>query len=56
MCLNEMYNGVCIVKHLFHAFPIQNGLKQGNAFAIALLLWFRICQDIHGGLELNGMH
>jgi hypothetical protein len=39
MCLNEMCNGVCIVKHLFDSFPIQNCLKQGNIlFTIALLL------------------
>jgi hypothetical protein len=24
-------------------------------FVIVLQLWFQICQDIRGGLELNGM-
>jgi hypothetical protein len=30
MCLNETYSKVCIGKNLSHAFPIQNGLKQGD--------------------------
>jgi hypothetical protein len=32
MCLNEMYSKACIGKHLSDNFPIQNGLKQGDAF------------------------
>jgi hypothetical protein len=28
--LNETYSEVCIGKHLFDTFPIENGLKQGN--------------------------
>jgi hypothetical protein len=31
MCLNETYSKVHIGKHLFDTFPIQNGLKQGDA-------------------------
>jgi flavoprotein len=34
MCLNEMYNKVCICKHLSDNFPIQNGLKQGVLMAL----------------------
>jgi hypothetical protein len=33
ICLNETYNKVCIGKHLFDNFPIQNGLKQGDALS-----------------------
>jgi hypothetical protein len=29
--LNEMSIRICIGKHLFENFPIQNGLKQGDA-------------------------
>jgi hypothetical protein len=31
MCLIETYNIVRIGKYLFHKFPIQSGLKQGDA-------------------------
>jgi hypothetical protein len=31
MLLNETYSEVRIVKHLSGSFPIQNGLKQGDA-------------------------
>jgi hypothetical protein len=31
MCLTEAYNKVRIGKHLSDNFPIQNGLKQGDA-------------------------
>jgi hypothetical protein len=33
MCLNETYNKVCIGKYLSDNFPIQNGLKQGDALS-----------------------
>jgi hypothetical protein len=33
MCLNETYNEVRIGKHLSESFPIQNGLKQGDALS-----------------------
>jgi hypothetical protein len=31
MLINETYGKVCIGKHLSDNFPIQNGLKQGDA-------------------------
>jgi hypothetical protein len=31
MCLNDTYSTVCISKNLSEKFPIQNGLKQGDA-------------------------
>jgi hypothetical protein len=31
MCLNETYSTVCIGNNLSDKFPIQNGLKQGDA-------------------------
>jgi hypothetical protein len=33
MCLNETYGKVRISKHLSDNFPIQNGLKQGDALS-----------------------
>jgi hypothetical protein len=33
MCLNETYSKVLIGKHLPASFPIQNGLKQGDALS-----------------------
>jgi hypothetical protein len=36
MCFNEMYSKVCIGKHLSDNFPIQNGLKQGDALLLLL--------------------
>jgi hypothetical protein len=32
VCLKETYSKVCIGRHLSDNFPIQNGLKQGDAF------------------------
>jgi len=37
MCLNETHNKVLIYKNLSHAFPTQNGLKQGNALSPLVL-------------------
>jgi hypothetical protein len=34
MCLNETYSKLCIDKNLSDAFPIQNGLKQGDALLL----------------------
>jgi hypothetical protein len=31
MCLNETYSNIHVGKHLSDSFPIQNGLKQGEA-------------------------
>jgi hypothetical protein len=33
MCLNETYSTVCIGTNLSDKFPIQNGLKQGDALS-----------------------
>jgi hypothetical protein len=33
MCINETYSKVCIGKLLSAKFPIQNGLKQGDALS-----------------------
>jgi hypothetical protein len=33
MCLNETHSKVHIGKHLSDNFPIQNGLKQGEALS-----------------------
>jgi hypothetical protein len=37
MCLNETYSKVCISKQLYDTFPIQNGVKQGDALSPLLL-------------------
>jgi hypothetical protein len=36
MCLNKSHGKVCIAKHLSDNFPIQNGLKQGDAMTPSL--------------------
>jgi hypothetical protein len=33
MCLNETYSKVRVDEHLSVRFPIQNGLKQGDALS-----------------------
>jgi hypothetical protein len=58
MCLKETYNEVCRGKHFYDSFPIQNGLKKGDAmspplfnFALEYAIW-KESPGKSGGIEI----
>ena len=61
MCLNETYSKVQVCKHLSAMFPIQNGLKKGDAlssllFNFTLEYVIRRIQVNQNGFKLNGTY
>jgi hypothetical protein len=61
MRLNELYSKVRISTHLSGSFPVQSGLKQGDAlipllFNFALEYTISKFQENQVGLQLNGAH
>jgi hypothetical protein len=51
MCLNVTYSKVRIGKHLSDSFPIQNGLKQGEA--LSLLSLSLLCLDFMSQISIG---
>jgi hypothetical protein len=61
MCVNITSSKVQIGKNLSDGFPIQNGLRKGDALSLLLLKFtleyaIRKAQGSEKGLELNGTH
>jgi hypothetical protein len=62
MCLNETYSKIHVTKYLSDKFPIQNGLKHGEALSplpfnsTTLECTITKVQENEVGLELSGTH